>query len=147
MKRDYHEQLSAEFDRQVENLLQKGYPDLASVKAEEFVRHVEPLRAKIGELGPLQNDANEGRIPFVIVIKNDLVAAESAMPLVKVKGSSGSVNMHPVEPESFKPIEGVQIPDGMAYLLVDIDTGQGTLNVTPSDALNIIAKEQRSPLT
>ena len=55
--------------------------------------------------------------------------------------------MHPVEPNSFKPIEGLQIPHGMAYLLVDIDTGKGTLNITPDDALKMIEKENRSPLT
>ncbi len=55
--------------------------------------------------------------------------------------------MHPVEPDSFEPIERLQIPDGMAYLLADIDTGKGTLNITPNDALKMIEKENRFPLT
>jgi hypothetical protein len=35
----------------------------------------------------------------------------------------------------------------MVYLAVDIDTGKGTLNITPDEAMKIIKKENRSPLT
>ena len=69
------------------------------------------------------------------------------MPLIELEGTKGNVGMHPVDPTSFEPIEGLQIPNGKAYLLVDIDTGKGTLNVTPDDALKIIESENRSPLT
>ena len=147
MVREYHEQLSKEFDRQVENLIQKGYPQVAGVRAEEFVKHIEPLKERIGELATLEKETLDGRIPFVIVVKNDWVAAESAMPLVEIKGTPGSVGMYPVEPKSFKPIEGLPIPSGMAYLLVDVDTGRETLNVTPHDALKRLEQKNRSPLT
>jgi len=147
MKPEYHEQLSNEFDRQVENLVQKGYPKVASVKAEEFMKYIDPLTERIRELAALEKEAKEGCIPFVIVVKNDLVAGEKAMPLVDLKGTKGFVGLHPVEIKSFKPIEGLQIPNGMAYLLVDIDTGKGTLNITPDEAMKIIEKENRSPLT
>ena len=147
MKGDYHEQLRKEFDHQVENLIQKGYPTIASITAGEFMKHIEPLKDRIRELATPEREAKEGRIPFVIVVKNDLIAAESAMPLVEIKDTKGSVGMHPVEPKSFKPIEGLHIPNGMAYLLVDIDTGQETLNVTPHDALKLLQQENRSPLT
>jgi hypothetical protein len=69
------------------------------------------------------------------------------MPLVDLGGTKGFIGMYPVEPNSLEPIEGLQIPDGMAYLLVDIDTGKGTLNITPNDALKMIEKENRFPLT
>jgi hypothetical protein len=148
MKREYHQQLRIEFDRQIENLTQKGYPNIACVKAEEFFKRVEPLKEKLGELLPSETDTRQSHhIPFIIVIKHALVAAESAMPLVEIKGKKGSVAMHPVEPESFEPIEGLQIPNDVAYLLIDIDTGQETLNVTPNDALKIFQQENRFPLT
>jgi hypothetical protein len=35
----------------------------------------------------------------------------------------------------------------MAYLIADIDTGQQTLNVTPNEALPILLRQNRSPLT
>ncbi len=145
-KKEAETKLRQEFDRQVENFLQKGYPKVAGIK-NEFMKHIEPLQERITELATIEKEGQERRIPFVIVVKNDLVAGEKAMPLVELKGKTGFVGMHPVEISSFKPIEGVNIPNGLAYLVVGIDTGKGTLNVTPNDALRIIEKQNRSPLT
>jgi hypothetical protein len=139
--------LSKEFDRQVGNLIQKGYPKVAKVTAEEFTKHIKPLKDRVRELAAQVVEAKEGRIPFVIVVKSDLVPTGIAMPLVDLKGTRGYVGMYPVDSASFKPIEGLQIPNGMAYLLVDIDTGKGILNIKPDDALKIIQSENRSPLT
>ena len=140
-------ELSREFDRQVGNLIQRGYPKAAGVTAEEFTKHIKPRRNRVRELPTRVIQAKEGSIPFVIVVKRDLVHKDMAMPLIELEGTKGNVGMHPVDPTSFEPIEGLQIPNGKAYLLVDIDTGKGTLNVTPDDALKIIESENRSPLT
>ena len=147
MKRDYHERLRKEFDRQAENLVQKGYPKVVGIKAEEFVKHMEPLKDRIREFATLEKEAKEEYIPFVIVVKNDLVAAEKAMRLVEVKSKKGFTVIDADDIKSFKPIEGVNIPSVMVYLAVDIDTGKGTLNITPDEAMKIIKKENRSPLT
>ena len=69
-----------EFDRQVENLIGKGYPGVAGVTAEEFRTHVEPLKQRVREPATSKKAAEGGRIPFVIVVKSDWVASESAMP-------------------------------------------------------------------
>lgn len=141
-------QLREEFDRQVENLTQKGYPGIAGVTIEEFIARIELLKEKLGELATPEIDTKQGhRIPFIIVITQALVAAESAMSLIEIKGKKGSVGMYPVEPKSFEPIAGLQVPNDMAYLAVDIDTGQETLNVTPHDALKMFQQENRFPLT
>jgi hypothetical protein len=55
--------------------------------------------------------------------------------------------MYPRAPKDFKIIDGVSIPSGMAYLLVDIDRGKGSINIIPSEALKMIKNEKRSPLT
>ena len=146
-KKESETKLRKEFDRQVENLIRKGYPKVIGVTAEEFTKHLKPLKEGIGELAIQESEAEGGRIPFVIVIKSDWVAADLAMPLIDLGGTKGFIGMYPVQPNSFEPIEGLQIPDGMAYLLVDIDTGKGTLNITPNDALKMIEKENRFPLT
>lgn len=146
-KKETETRLRNEFDRQVENLLHKGYPKLAGMSEQEFVKYIKPLKARIRLLAMPGKVASNGHIPFVIVIKNDLVAPEFAMSRVEIKDTTGSVNMHPVEPKSFKPNEGLEIPSGIAYLLVNIDTGQSTLNVTPAAALKIIRKRKRLPLT
>ena len=46
----------------------------------------------------------------------------------------------------FAPIDGVEVPSG-EYRLADVDLGEATRNVTPDDALAIIERDGRSPLT
>ena len=147
LKTQAETELSKEIDRQIENLLQKGYPGIAGMSEQRFLKLVAPLKERVGEVAVPGKAAVEGRIPFVIVVKSDLVAPEFAMPFVGIKGAHGSVNMHPIGPASFKPIEGLRIPGEDVYLLVDVTTGRETLNVTPAEALKIITAESRSPLT
>lgn len=54
--------------------------------------------------------------------------------------------MEPDDVARFVPIDGIELPS-TPYHLVDVDLGQGTLNVTPDDALATIAAQGRSPLT
>jgi len=136
-----------EFDRQAANLIQKGYPKFAGVTAAEFMRHIEPLGVKIRELPPVPIEAEEGRIPFVIVAKSDLVAAEEAMELVERDGKKGFTVLDADDLKGFKPIDGVELPDGMAYLALDIDAGKDTRNITPDEARKMIEGAKRSPLT
>lgn len=130
----------SEFDRQVENLRQKGYPQAAGVSVENFLKHIEPLKEKIRETAMSEIDLKNGRLPFVIVINSDVVAAEKAMSLVVRQGKRGFTKLYPHEPKDFKPIAGVDMPQGMAYLLVDIDGGKDSINVPPNEALKMIKK-------
>jgi hypothetical protein len=41
--------LNHEFDRQVENLIHKGYPDIAGLNKHEFKKQLEPLKESINE--------------------------------------------------------------------------------------------------
>jgi hypothetical protein len=93
-------ELSREFDRQVGNLIQRGYPKVAGVTAEEFTKHIKPLRDRVRELATRVIQAKEGRIPFVVVVNSDLVPTDMAMPLVDLKGTKGYVGMHLVDPAS-----------------------------------------------
>ncbi|MES2788242.1 MAG: DUF5701 family protein [Planctomycetota bacterium] len=137
-------ELNAEFDRQTSNLLQSGYPELARVTPDQFLIQIEPLRRCLKNAAV--SNFGTGPIPFLIVIKSQLVATEAAMQLVNVNGKAGSVNMHPVSPGDFTPIAQVKIPDGMAYLIWDVDTGKQSLNITPAVALKSILAEHRLPL-
>lgn len=147
MEAENQKNLWGEFDRQLENLLQKGYPQLANKSTEVFIQQVAPLKEKIGELDTAGAALPAGRIPFIIVIKQDLVTAESVMPLIKVKGKQGYVDMNPVAPADFAPIKELEIPNSPAYLLLDVDTGRETLNVTPHAALKQFQAANRLPLT
>lgn len=134
-----------EFDRQVENLINKDYPALVGLEPEDFKKRLEPLRA--ATVSALIQEELEGRIPFVIAIKGEWVNGEKAMQLVERNNKKGFSVMEAEEVERFKPIEGIELPNGMAYLVMDIDTGKATRNVTPNEALKIIMNDDRSPLT
>jgi hypothetical protein len=136
--------LVLEFDRQVANLEQLGYPRLARMPKDAFARLFVPLRARLAELPA---ELVEAVIPFVLVLDPELVSAEQSMPLVEQNGRRGVVDMNPTQPSAFSPIDPVDLPEGPAYLLTDVDTGKETLNVTPDNALSLITRNGRSPLT
>lgn len=136
--------LHSEFDRQVRNLILKGYAELAGLTETTFLQHIAPLGERLPELAM---SGDEDRIAFIIVVTNQLVPIEEAMSLVALGGGNGFVKMDPVEPQSFRTIGGIELPPGAAYLVADIDTGAGTLNATPDEALKTISRNGRSPLT
>jgi len=131
--------IKEEFERQVQNLLQKDYPKLAGIAEEEFLKLIRPLKEKLEGLNLAEIDLEKGYLPFVIVVKSKFVPTEKAM--------EGIVKLSPLSSEDFKPIESVNIPSSSVYLLLDIDRGKETLNVPPSEAFKMIQKQGRSPLT
>ena len=134
----------AEFERQVENLVERGYPKLAGVAAEELRARLAPLAGIAAELV----GGAEGRYPFVIALRRELADPERAAELIERRGKPATLTMlEPGELERWRPIEGVELPAGEAYLVADIDTGRETLDVRPNDALATIAEQGRTPLT
>jgi hypothetical protein len=69
------------------------------------------------------------------------------MPLVEQAGRAGFIDMNPTQPSAFAPIPEIELPEADVYLVIGIDTGRDTLNVTPNDALPLITASGRSPLT
>jgi hypothetical protein len=124
--------LRAEFERQVTTLLDFGYPKLACLSEDAFLDLVTPLEAKIPD---------SADVPFALVIAG--VGAHAAMDAT----AHGYVDTTPVDPSDFVPIAGLSIPVSPAYVMLDVDTGVDTLNVTPDDALVTILERGRSPLT
>jgi hypothetical protein len=139
--------LRREFERQVETLIQKGNPAIAGVTEADFLRNVAPLGERIGELAAIAVETPEGRIPFVIVVPAVRLAGERAVSPLELGGKGGFTDMRAEDLARFAPIAGVEVPDGAAYLLLDVETGRDTLNVTPDDALATITAQGRSPLT
>ena len=92
-------------------------------------------------------EAEEGVVPFVIVVKSEVMPVEESMPLVQLNGNAGFVSLAPRTAGDFNPIVGPNIPSGDAYLLIDIDRGKETLNVPPEAAMKTIIARHRSPLT
>lgn len=138
---------SDEFDRQLDNLLQKGYPKASGVSEEVFLQHFVPFRDKIINLELPDLDLEKGILPFVIVVSNELVDTEKAMSLVEREGKHGVTILRPHTSQNFKTIDGVTIPDTAVYLLVNIDRGKGNINLPPNQAMELIKNESRFPLT
>jgi hypothetical protein len=131
--------VEAEFDRQVENLVRKGYPRAARLTSGQFVQLLEPLRSQVREREPASR--------FVIVVKSGLVGRDEAIRRVERRGESGFTVLEPADLERFRPIAEVDLPDGTAYVASGLDIGGDTLNVTPEMALDKIEAAGRSPLT
>jgi hypothetical protein len=147
LSKEVETMLATEFDRQVENLVLKGYPKLAGVTTEAFMELIDPLNATVRELGMADNVYGEGHLSFVIVVKIDLIGIDQAMQLIVREGKPGVVNLHPVDPILFKPIDNVELPPSSVYVLVDIDRGEDTINIAPDEAMRLIQEKDRSPLT
>jgi hypothetical protein len=125
----------AVFDRQVENLLAKGYPELAGLDEDAFLDRVRPLEERLSEVSP-------GGL-FAVVVD---VPRHEAIARVELDGKGGFTRMEAADLERFAPLEGAA-PPAAPYLVADVDTGAATLNVTPDAALDTILGEGRSPLT
>ena len=141
------QQLKREFERQIGNLLRKDYPRAAGMSAEEFCHHISPLSEKAENLVAPDVDLEKGVLPFVIVIKGELVSAERAMALAEKDGRNGVTVLRPRTSADFSTISEVSIPGGPAYILGDIDRGKAYINIPPREALRLIRNAGRSPLT
>jgi hypothetical protein len=139
--------MQEEFSRHITTLVEKGYPEAAGLSSDDFRTLIEPLRARLPEMTDYPVDYERGTLPFVIVVTRELVPVAETFPRVERNGKRGVEKLFPRVPDDFATIPSVRIPGGTAYLLVDIDRGQDTLNVTPEEAMKHILAEGRSPLT
>jgi len=140
--REQFEKFEREFSRQIENLSKKGFPKLAGMDEKKFATIFEPLREQLKELSG--KEFKEGRIPFVVVPREKLLALEKEIPLMEVDGKKGFTALNLSE---LKTADGVEIPESMAYLVVDVENGKAMLGRIPDEAVKQFKKEGRSPLT
>ena len=139
--------MRAEFDRQVENLIARGYPEVADMAPVEFLAHIDPLADRITELASSNGRRPGDGIPFVLVVKTDLAPGEETIGLVERREKAAFSVLEAEDLRRFAPIDGLDMPAGSVYLMVDVDTGGDTRNVTPNIALEMIKDRQRTPLT
>lgn len=136
-----------EFDRQVRNLLDKGYPKLAGMTSSGFAELVEPLRKTVVARADSMLPPTRSRVPFVLVIKNRLIPANDLMPHTALNGKPGFSIFEPEDIGRFDAIEEVTLPDPDAYLTFDVDREKETLNQPPDKAIRTITEHGRTPIT
>jgi hypothetical protein len=137
--------LRKEFRRQVQELIDLDYPELLDLDDGAFRSALKPLAKSLPSV-PITTDVPpEDNVPFVLVV-NGVPSAEAAARMT-LKNCPARLMLNPDEIDTFRPIEGVDIPGGFAYLLTDIDTGTEFCNVRPADALPVVTGRGRSALT
>jgi hypothetical protein len=138
--------LTAEFDRQVDVLLQTGYPAAAGLSPAAFAARLQPLKERLADVDA-GDWAPEGVVPFVLVIGPGLVSVDEAIARVERRGRAGYAVMEAGDLARFTAIDGLDVPDGDAHLIADVDLGFATRNLAPDAALPEIDRRGRSVLT
>lgn len=92
-------------------------------------------------------DIGAGTADAVLVIRSPRLPTRALLPLVNRAGKPAVERLHPMQPEDFRPTEGVRLPTGEAYLLIGVDRGDAMRNAVPSNALPALDAQRRSPLT
>ncbi|MGQ5260613.1 DUF5701 family protein [Micromonospora sp. ZYX-F-536] len=140
-----------EFDRQLDRLVQLGYPALADLTEAAFRDLVAPLRARAVEGSAGLPAPTEARVPFLLVTTRDLIGVEARLELTTLAGKRkpGFLDRHYAEDDlrRFDPIKELEVPDGPAYLLFDVDRGEEFRNLAPATAMEGITAQGRLPLT
>ncbi len=136
-----------ELNRQTDTLIQRGYPEIAGITTEKFRGHIETLKATLETIDAPEINIEQGVLPFVIVIKSELVPTNKAMSLVTKDGKAGITKLYPLEATDFSTIDHIAIPNSPAYLLIDIDRGKTNINLAPNIAMEHIIAANRLPIT
>jgi len=84
-----------EFNRQVENLLEKRHPEAAGMSRDTFLQQITDLKEKIQNQELPETDVESGRLSFVIVVKAELIPIESMMKRVQWGGTEGFIKLYP----------------------------------------------------
>lgn len=141
----------AEFDRQVQNLVEREYPAMAGLSQERFNALVTPLRDLATSIDHTAGDPEAGRVPFLLVVTRQVAPIEAAMPRTTLQGRNkpGFVDrlFEPGALERFVAAEETALPDHRAYLLLDIERGEEFCGAVPNDAMATIAARGRTLLT
>lgn len=138
--------LTTLFNQQIENLIEKDYPTLAGMSNEDFRKMLKPLQKLLTKELP-EIDYECGKLPFAIVINETLVPLKKQMEHIVWRDANGIEKLFPKTPEDFSAIDSVAIPESESYLILNIDRGKDSLNITPENALKAIQDNKRSPLT
>lgn len=131
-------------DKHAKTLIEQGIPKLLGLTDQEFVLQMEQLASL---LRPEHEAKQAGNIPLCIAFRPGSADLGLLMARVEARSAKGVVDMTPLTPEAFDVIDGLEIPGGQFYLLIDVDTGRDLLNISPANALIDIERRGRTPLT
>lgn len=131
---------------QIEALVRLGVPTLVGQTVRPFQQTLLRLEEFLGPGDPVA-DLERGIIGAAIVIRAPGLPIAKALNLVDRKGKAVAERLYPRQSGDFTPHLDRPLPQGQAYLLLDVDRGDALRNAAPSDAQQDIRKQRRSPLT
>ncbi|WP_034157371.1 DUF5701 family protein [Sphingomonas sp. ERG5] len=140
-------ELTHEFDRQITVLIERNYLQHSGADEAVFRALLAPLGEKAMTLQVGASDVEIGKLPFVIAVKSELVAADIQMAAVSKDGRHGVSKLFPRSAADFHTTADTVLPHNPAYLIVDIDRGQQNRNLPPNEALILIKDQARLALT
>jgi hypothetical protein len=138
---------SDEFDRQVETLLKKRYPDLSGRSEDQFLELVEPVRADLLARAADFDAPTSERVPFLLAVGPELAPPVAAMTLTELEGRPGFADFDAADLARFEPLPSLRVPSAPVWIVTDVDRGSDFCNVRPNDALVTITERDRTPLT
>lgn len=138
-----------EFDRQVRNLIDLGYPELCGLSAADFEKLCAPLSEAAS--GTAEPDVAAGRVPFLLVVTREAAPVERTMALTTLHGKKKpgfvDASFEPGALERFVAIPSVALPGHRVHLVSDVERGEEFCGVVPNDAMETIAGRGRTLLT
>jgi hypothetical protein len=142
---------ATDFDRQLDRLVQLGYPALAGLTEDAFRDLLTPLRAEAAARAADLPAPTDGRVPFLLVTTRELVPVQERIALTTLAGKRKpgilDRNFPADDLPTFDPIKELEVPPGPAYLLFDVDRGEEYRNLPPSTALARMTERGRLPIT
>ncbi|MEU5528791.1 DUF5701 family protein [Micromonospora chersina] len=142
---------ATEFDRQLDRLVQLGYPALAGLTEDAFRDLLTPLRGAAVARATDLSAPTDGRVPFLLVTTRELVPVQERIALTTLAGKRKpgilDRNFPADDLPTFDPIKELEVPAGPAYLLFDVDRGEEYRNQPPSTALADMTERGRLPIT
>ncbi len=140
------------FTLQVDAYVAAGYADMTDFTEAQFRALLEPLRAGVDAAvaGGLDIGATPDHAPFAIVVTSRVVSPGPRVAALRAPGRDlpGAIDPgHRDSLDAYEAIPGLEAPDADAYLLLDVDRGDGFREITPDDAVGVLADRDRTPLT
>ncbi len=130
---------SEEIERQLNRIIELGYPDVADMSADAFRALAFPLLRAL-ERSDLGNN-------IILVPTRELVSPESLIARTSINRMAGFTTMPPRDIASFLPQDGFEPPEGPFYVVIDPNAGTSYLNREPDVAHKLIDSDERLPLT
>jgi hypothetical protein len=134
-------------EEQIDSLVTLGYPALMSCEPTVFRAKLMSLAPHVANHALAESDIAAGTVDYVLVIHTPTAPVDRTLPLLTRQGKSAIQQLFPRRADFFQPLESLRGTLGDAYLLLDVDRGNQTLNMVPLNAQKLLAARGRTPLT